>query len=153
MKTLTMRRLQLEKCSIGSISRGDRLFTTIERPWKPKSGARGGTPFESCIPFGKYRITPFQSTNFGDVWALSNPSLGVFVHKDNRHFDTDRYACLIHVANWVEDVVGCIGAGQGLAYDEQRNEYMVTKSSPAIKELRESMDQYEYLEILPYESQ
>jgi hypothetical protein len=151
MTTLTMRRLQLEKCSIGAITTKNRIICTIERPWIPVNGARGGKPFESCIPYGKYRITEFESEKYGKVWALSNPKLGVFVNKSSRHFDTDRYACLIHAGNWVEDVVGCVAVGQGLSYDDTIDKYMVAKSVRAVRELREFMHEYEYLEILPYE--
>ena len=44
----------------GQLIVGSNVFATIEQPWTPNpNGAKGGKPFESCIPDGMYRIAPF----------------------------------------------------------------------------------------------
>ena len=149
MKTLIMRRHQLPDCSTGVIVTPSRIFTTIEKPWVAQDGMRGGVPFLSCVPYGKYKLILFQSSRHGETWALENAELGVYVHKDKRELSTDRYACLLHRANWVNQVVGCVGVGSGVSYSDSG--YMITRSALAMNELSELIDNYNYMEILPYE--
>ena len=84
---------------------------TVERPWVPRDDCRGGVPFESCIPEGEYEVRRFTRRNGDLSWVLVNDSLGVYERKEDRPRATDRYSCLIHPGNTVEDVVGCIAPG------------------------------------------
>lgn len=66
-------------------------FYTIERPWL------NNKPFKSCIPEGIYNCSSYTSERFPDVWeVLAVPN---------------RTHILIHVGNYVTDVVGCIAVG------------------------------------------
>lgn len=106
----------------------ERIFT-LERPWiplcteieigrfdepanfvLPPCGQKG----VSCIPPGIYDLVPHSSEAHPDTFALVNPDLWVY------HFDTDvpflkrgiaRTAILIHPANFVEELRGCIAPG------------------------------------------
>jgi len=69
-------------------------FYTVERPWL------GNEPFLSCIPLGEYSIIWKQSPKFGWCHEIENVS--------------GRSHILFHVANFPEEVEGCIGVGMSL---------------------------------------
>lgn len=97
---------------------------TLERPWVPcvSGPPPAGNMFPppcgqkgvSCIPPGVYDLVPHNTEAHPDTFALVNPDLWVY------HFDSDvprekrgyaRTAVLIHPANWVEELRGCIAPG------------------------------------------
>jgi hypothetical protein len=118
------------------VAAGDLELWTIERPWiEDPDGSRGGKPFESCIPDGDYDLIPYQRSNGDEVWALVNTALGVNMFQDD---GDGRYAILIHVGNWVDDVVGCIAPGTGRTISNNR--VMVTNSKAAMKKLHDLAD-------------
>lgn len=95
----------------GDLSIGDHSLCTIERPWIAHS-VPGGRPFASCVPDGRYILEPWiRATNGHEVYILSNPDLGVYKEKDDRLNGEGRYLVLLHIANFVTNVVGCIGPG------------------------------------------
>ena len=107
----------------------DDYIYTLERPWI--AGPAGGLPFESCVPDGEYQLVPYtRSKGRGDVYALRNPALGVYFTKQERGNRQGRYKILIHSANWVEQVVGCIAPG--LARTIAENKRMVRASRDAL---------------------
>ena len=91
---------------------GERL-ATIEPPWIPNpNGAKGGQPFESCIPDGMYTINPWARPDGSLVWIIVNPALGVYRQPSDLPAPGEgRYLCLIHAGNWSTDVVGCVAPG------------------------------------------
>ncbi len=96
----------------GQLIVGGSVFATIEQPWTPNpNGAKGGKPFESCIPDGMYRLSPFTRPNSAFVFIIFNPELGVFRLPENHEKGSGRDLCLIHKANWVTDIQGCIAPG------------------------------------------
>jgi hypothetical protein len=107
----------------------DTRLHTIERPWK--GGAPGGVPFVSCVPDGRYDLDPFVRSNGDVVLRLQNPDLGVYHNADDRPSGKGRYAVLIHVGNYVDDVVGCIAPG--LDRIIHRGRPMVTNSRKAME--------------------
>lgn len=102
---------------------------TIERPWVPS--APGGKPFESCVPAGIYKLSEHIRADGSRVPVLINPGLAVFHRPGDRPNKVGRYFVLIHIANWVHDIVGCIGVGMARASSGQGP--MVTKSADAMK--------------------
>ena len=76
-----------------------RLYTfyTVERPWLDNA------PFESCIPLGEYALKWKESPKFGLCYEVQSV-------KDRTHI-------LFHVANFPEEVQGCIGVGMSLMTD------------------------------------
>lgn len=85
-------------------------LATLERPWIPGFSA-GGRPFESCVPDGDYMLEPWTRPSGEEVFLLSNPDLGVYRYKEDRPEGKGRYLILIHVANFIDDIVGCIAPG------------------------------------------
>lgn len=149
MTNIVMYRKPLPDCSVGVMIFDKEIFHTIERPWVPSHNCRGGKPYESCIPFGTYRVSPYNSVKYGKVWCLVNPGLGVYKFETDRKNKTDRFACLIHAANWARQVQGCIAPGMGANYDGK--ERMVTHSNKALERLRALIEDISTLEIRPYE--
>jgi hypothetical protein len=125
---LTINRYQMDKS--GTLSRvvvGDRQFYGIERPWI------NNKPEISCIPNGEYTLIHHDSEKYGPVWAFVGGSVS---YQSNRH--ADRFACLIHSANYGHQVKGCLGLGKdkGVTSD---GSLAVWSSRDAIRELRTIM--------------
>lgn len=91
------------------------LFT-VERPW------RNNEPFESCIPAGVYELAPrrYNRGGYDAIEVLDVP---------------DRTHVLIHVANTMNDVQGCIGPGLGLGF--VADHWAVTNSRSAFNRTME----------------
>lgn len=89
-------------------------FYTVERPWLDNRR------FESCVPEGAYILTWQKSPKFGWCYELSDVN--------------GRDHILIHVANYPEDVQGCIGLGEAL----MGNKVAVGRS-------RDAMRRFEFL--------
>jgi hypothetical protein len=77
---------------------GEVICKTIEKPWK------NNIPYESCIPTGEYELIPYDSPKHGKTYAFVNHELGVGANKG----DSDRFACLLHVANWAHQLERCV---------------------------------------------
>ncbi len=113
---------------------------TIERPWL-RWDYPGGQPFESCIPDGTYDLVPFIRLHSGArSFAIVNPDLGVYFNDADRPIDDQgqrhgRYLCLIHIGNYVNDVVGCIAPGKARTIDRLKNRLMVTSSAVTMTEI------------------
>lgn len=71
-----------------------KLFT-LELPWKNNEFKK------SCIPTGTYEVVPRFSTKYGNHFILKNVP--------------DRSYILIHIANYVNQIEGCIGVGKAIA--------------------------------------
>lgn len=124
---------------------------TIERPWIPATSP-GGKAYESCIPDGLYDLFPFTRDNGDDVWVLVNHDLGVYEHESEVPEEGGRFACLIHSANWSNEVFGCIAPGTHQLIDEKRRP-MVSNSKVAMRKLHEVLDSAEgviTLHITPF---
>jgi hypothetical protein len=109
----------------------DEYLCTLERPWI--AGPHGGMPFESCVPDGKYQLLEHRRTNGDQVYALRNPALGVFYTEQERGDREGRYLILLHAANKVVEVVGCIAPG--LVRTIANNERMVRSSRAAMQRI------------------
>jgi hypothetical protein len=104
---------------------------SLERPWI--GGLPGGMPFESCVPDGEYELIPHSRPNGDKVYALRNPDLDVYYTQQERGDRPGRYLILIHAANWVEQVVGCIAPG--LTRTIAENKRMVRSSRIAVQQI------------------
>lgn len=118
---------------------------TIERPWRPGSSA-GGENFESCIPDGEYDCEYYQRSNGQDSIRLFNPDLGVYRTKSDRPNNEGRWDCLIHVGNYMDDVVGCIAPGLTRTID--RNRRMVANSRKAMRLLMAHFHNHGFTKVL-----
>jgi hypothetical protein len=109
----------------------DDYLYTLERPWI--AGPAGGMPFESCVPDGTYQLIGHTRSNGDQVLALRNPALGVFYTEQERGDRPGRYLILLHSANWVEQIVGCIAPG--LVRTIAENKRMVRSSRDAMRKI------------------
>lgn len=131
--------------TLGRLTLGTHRLFSLEQPW------RNNKPFASCVPDGLYRLVPHSSEKHPDTWALVNPDLDIY------HLPSDipeakqgkaRFACLIHVGNYQEDVEGCIAPG--VAFSMAGGRPMVTRSTEAMDTIRRYLGPGEHsLLILP----
>lgn len=134
-----MSELILERCCYSETETEGRLYLpedddylyTLERPWI--KGPPGGLPFESCVPDGRYELIPHHRPNGDHVYALRNPDLGVYYTREERADRPGRYLILLHSANWVEQIIGCIAPGKSRTIAE--NKRMVRSSRDAMREI------------------
>lgn len=91
---ITIKRLTLNSINptYGVLFNGDMpLCVTLERPWLDNQHD------VSCIPEGTYQCIPHNSQAHPNTWEI----MGV----------PDRTAILIHEANTIADLLGCVGVG------------------------------------------
>jgi hypothetical protein len=101
----------LREVTLGTLEVGDLKLATIERPWIPNPAGKGGIPRESCIPDGTYHLQPHQSERFPRTYALIGEAQGVYYQQRPAGQTWGRTAILIHVGNFVHEVIGCIAVG------------------------------------------
>lgn len=129
-----LHRTPIAGCMSGVLVIKDEMFFTVERPWIPHPTSPGGMPLKSCIPNGKYRIEKFVRPNNDVVPVLINEALGVYARAEDRANDTERFACLMHAANFAHNVKGCIGPGVGAQF--KNNSYSTTYSKKAMARIK-----------------
>lgn len=112
MNITLQRTLQSSECTEGMIVLDSAVIYSLELPWVPEDGFPGGFPDRSCVPAGLYDLALHDTAKHPKTFALVNRSLGV-IHEPDPAFPNARVACLIHVANTVADLEGCIGIGIG----------------------------------------
>lgn len=122
--------------TIGQFVGLDKPVYSIEDPWN------NNIPFNSCVPDGEYDLVPYSSPKYPDTWALVNQSLGIYyAKKDIPAGVVARFACLLHVANFEDDIEGCMGPGLDLTIMtdkvDKRPEVSVGQSGPAMAYLRD----------------
>lgn len=136
---LTLTRDQyLAECTLGMLEVAGKKFATIERPWIPDPVGKSGVKYRSCVSEGQYTLHTYLRPSGEKAFMLSNPMLDVFefpadVPKGRE--DTTRTLVLIHAANYVHDVVGCIGPGL-TRKKIAGNGWMVTSSQEAMNQIR-----------------
>lgn len=104
METITLERFAYTPWGVfGRLVYGDFRAFTVERPWV-NNKAR-----ESCIPDGEYDLQWYASPKFGQTWALIGETVSLFPEPKKA-----RSAVLIHKANTMDDLLGCIALGSTL---------------------------------------
>ena len=129
MKTVLINRFESsERGTRSTVTCGDDLWHGIERPWLDNR------PFESCIPSGVYGLLPWDSPKYGEVYIFVGGSVGL------TEGDGDRYACLIHAANYPRQLQGCLALGQNSTdYYEQEKSAAVWSSKAAVGDFRRTV--------------
>lgn len=113
---------------------GERLCFTVEREWN------NNNPSVSCVPAGTYRLKQHKSPKFGQCFAIEAPSLGVTVYGPSQ-----RTHCLMHVANFPQQLEGCIAPGTAW----HTSKWGVANSRIALDALLKTLTDDEYeLEII-----
>lgn len=105
--------------TFGVLRYGDFSCFTVERPWINNQSRI------SCIPEGDYKLVWHNGPKFGKTVALVGGTVSQYPDGV-----AARSAILIHPANEMNDLQGCIGLGNGLGLI--RNNWAVTSSLPAI---------------------
>lgn len=118
MKGTLIRYESTSEGTFGVLKFGHLELQTIERPWL------NNTPFESCIPPGEYALLPFTRPNGDQVYALTGGTVSL-----DKTDGFKRYLVLIHVGNYMTDVVGCVAPGMF------RSGNMVSQSKKAMEKL------------------
>ena len=119
METLSLKRSLLDNCALGKMSYQNVFIChTVEKPYV------SNIPFKSCIPPGVYRIFRHHTEKRPNSFVLINHNLGIGLNKGN----VQRYACCIHIANYPDQVQGCIGPG----LEQNLQTYGVTQSRKAM---------------------
>lgn len=113
-------------CTLGVMSLNDRHWQSLERPWVP--GPPGGTKGISCVPTGTYRLVRHDSESHPRSFALVNEEFGVY-HLEVPPGKQGRTVCLIHVANFVQELRGCIALG-------------MERSNEALLQSKRAIDQF-----------
>jgi hypothetical protein len=95
----------------------DKVFecVTLELPWK------GNKTNVSCIPKGVYNVVHRESTKYGDHLHIEDVN--------------DRSYILIHVANYVSQLKGCIALGKRFADINGDDALDVVSSRNTLKKL------------------
>lgn len=89
----------------------------------------------SCIQEGEYKLVWVNSPKFGRTLAVVGGD--VALQEDGK---ANRAAILIHVANTIDDVEGCIGLGSSLGWIKDK--WAIVNSTATVKK---------FLEIVPAE--
>lgn len=119
------------KCTLGLLFLGELSLVTIERPWIPSDKSKGGAKGVSCVPCGTYQLVRHNSDGHPMSFALVNHDLDV-AHYDGE--DSNPYArtcVLIHSANYVHELRGCIAPGTRTEIDPKFG-YCVRDSKKAM---------------------
>lgn len=113
---ITLSRIYKDKCTLGVLRVGKDIFYTIEKPWLQNQQN------VSCIPEGFYTFKPHgwrdEDVRFERVWEIENVP--------------NRSAILMHIGNYVQDIIGCVAVGTELNSSSD----MVVNSKVAIDKLR-----------------
>lgn len=123
--------------TLGWLSVNGKKWPSIERPWVPDQLGKGGSKGRSCVPVGEYQLLPHDTEAHPHVWAMVNPALDVYHYPGEvpvAKLGYARTAVLIHVANYVHELRGCIAIGKTRA--RVGDQWMVRNSRDAINELR-----------------
>ena len=101
----------------------------LERKWQ------GNRSNISCVPDGTYALVPWTSPKYGDVWSLTGGT--VTPHADDSPHLAARWGCLIHPANYWDQLQGCLAPGQSSG--EHKGDLCVWSSKAALAELKAAL--------------
>ena len=129
MKTITIDRYSSTRNgtqSVISVVGSDQSWHGLERPWLDN------LPYESCIPTGTYVVLPWESPRYGTCRIFVGGDVAI---SEGR---ADRFACLIHPANYTRQLQGCLSPGCSKAdYYEPETSCAVWKSRDALSQMQE----------------
>lgn len=107
-----------------SVAGNEQSWHGLERPWLDN------LPFESCIPTGTYALLSWESPRYGECYIF----VGGRVSIDEGR--AERYACLIHPANYTRQLQGCMALGM------KKEDYFKGKDSAAVWSSRDATNQF-----------
>lgn len=110
MNLILVRDLCAADCTMGQLTAGDTTVQVLERPWVPDPEGSAGMAGRSCVPPGTYALELHDTEAHPRTWALVNRALGV-IHEPDASMPHARVACLLHPANFVYELRGCVAPG------------------------------------------
>ena len=113
--------------TFGTLKYGDFTCYTVERPWLNNQARI------SCVPEGTYSLVWHNGPKFGKTVALVGRTVSQY---PDGH--SERSAILIHPANEMNDLAGCIGLGLSLGFI--RNNWAVLTSVPTVKKFYDILE-------------
>ena len=136
MKEFTLTRFCYgEMGTFGKLEGANFSSFTVEDPWK------NNAPNKSCIPEGIYQAKRTSRPKHGNTFVLINEELKIAEFPKLGMRDS----CLIHTANTIIDVEGCIGFGERLGC--LGSNWAVLDSVSAIKRFMNLMDKEQEFKI------
>lgn len=125
MKKLTLKRINSSsECVLGVLELDDKeVCKTLELPWRDNQKGI------SCIPTGEYKLSPYPSSRFGEVYIVNDVP--------------NRTGILIHTGNTADDIEGCILVGD--SYGKLNGKKAVLNSKQTFKVLKELLGNEEYM--------
>lgn len=114
--------------TIGVLHGDDIKLFTLELPWRNNEFQK------SCIKTGLYEVVPRWSQKYGDHFHITNVE--------------DRDLILFHAANYVKQLLGCIGVGKKLLDINKDGRPDTTSSRDALDLLLKKYPNGFMLEIL-----
>jgi len=102
---ILLRNGSTDQGTFGELIIRNKKFYTVERPWADNK------PNVSCVPIGTYQLVDHSSQAHPNTFALVNEEMGVYHFKHEMKKSGDRWGIVIHVANTIDDIEGCIGVG------------------------------------------
>jgi hypothetical protein len=88
--------------------------------------------------FARWAPVLHDTARHPETWALVNPALGIYHEPGDIPVGVEgRFACLIHQANLVSELAGCIGVG--LSRSTLDGEPDITSSVAAFQELKNAV--------------
>lgn len=126
---LFLRRFGTARCTAGFLYAAGEPWVvhTLERPWLENA------PFISCVPEGLYDLVPHSSEAHPNVWALVGETVSHWGGEGKA-----RSAILIHPANWLHQLKGCIAPGMG-SYVHDHDGFQLEDSRTAMDMIRRSL--------------
>ena len=125
MKKIILKRIDSnEECTLGALFLDDKeICKTLELPWRDNQKGI------SCIPTGEYKLSPYPSSRFGEVYIVNDVP--------------NRTGILIHTGNTASDIEGCILVGG--SYGKLNGKRAVLNSKQTFKILKELLCSEEYI--------
>lgn len=123
-------------CTLGRLIIGALILQTLERPWIAYPPHLCGHPDTSCVPAAVYQLALHDTPKFPRHFALVNEGLGIY-HESVPRGQVGRTACLIHVANEVSQLEGCVAVG--LSRQFVGDQWMVLNSRDAYAALQAAL--------------
>lgn len=125
MKKITLKRINSSsECVLGVLELDNKeICKTLELPWRDNQKGI------SCIPAGEYKLSPYPSSRFGEVYIVNDVP--------------NRTGILIHTGNTADDIEGCILVGD--SYGKLNGKKAVLNSRQAFNLLKETLGEEEYL--------
>jgi hypothetical protein len=105
--------------TFGILTFDDFKLHTVEQLWQ------NNAPYKSCIPCGTYNLEYYSSQRHGDSFILSSDECNVGKFKGEHR----RFGCLIHAANFADQLQGCIAPGMSVGMIDDRLAVLKSKKS------------------------